>query len=69
MLGLRSLRKYRKFTVITSFVPYRSGFLTVNLQYHVLMTNRLFSIYLNKRVLDRSNDILLGDWVDKSDNE
>jgi hypothetical protein len=39
-LGLRSLRKYRKFTVITGFVPYKSGFLTVNLQHHVRMTNQ-----------------------------
>jgi hypothetical protein len=45
-VGLRSLRKNRKLTVITAFVPYRNRFLTVNLQYHVLMTNRLkkFSI-------------------------
>lgn len=45
-VGLRSLRKNRKLTVITAFVPYKNRFLIVNLQYHVLMTNRLknFSI-------------------------
>jgi hypothetical protein len=31
--------------------------------------DKLIFIYLNQRVLDRSGDILLSDWVDKSDNE
>jgi hypothetical protein len=31
--------------------------------------NKLIFIYMNQRVLDSSNDILLGDWVEKSDEQ
>jgi hAT family C-terminal dimerisation region len=31
--------------------------------------NKLIFIYMNQRVLDRSGDLLLGDWVDKTDDE
>jgi hypothetical protein len=31
--------------------------------------NKLIFIYMNQRVLDKHGDILLGDWVDKSDND
>jgi hypothetical protein len=31
--------------------------------------DKLIFIYMNQRVLDKHSDILLGDWVDKSDND
>jgi hypothetical protein len=31
--------------------------------------DKLIFIYMNQRVLDKHGDILLGDWVDKSDND
>lgn len=31
--------------------------------------NKLIYIYMNQRVLNRSSDLLLGDWVDKPDDE
>jgi hypothetical protein len=31
--------------------------------------DKLIYIYLNQRVLDRHGDLLLGDWVDKTDKE
>jgi hypothetical protein len=31
--------------------------------------NKLIFIYMNQRVLDKDGDLLLGDWVDKSDND
>jgi hypothetical protein len=32
-------------------------------------TNKLIFIYMNQRVLDKGGDLLLGDWVDKTDDE
>ena len=31
--------------------------------------DKLIFIYMNQRVLDGNGDILLGDWVEKSDEE
>jgi hypothetical protein len=31
--------------------------------------DKLIFIYMNQRVLDRNGDVLLGDWVEKSDEE
>lgn len=31
--------------------------------------NKLIFIYMNQRVLDKAGDLLLGDWVEKSDTE
>ena len=31
--------------------------------------NMLIFIYMNQRVLDKAGDLLLGDWVEKSDND
>jgi hypothetical protein len=31
--------------------------------------NMLIFIYMNQRVLDKANDLLLGDWVEKSDDD
>jgi hypothetical protein len=31
--------------------------------------NKLIYIYMNQRVLDRAGDLLLGDWVEKSDDQ
>lgn len=32
-------------------------------------TDKLIYIYMNQRVLDKAGDLLLGDWVEKSDEE
>lgn len=31
--------------------------------------DKLVFIYMNQRVLDRAGDLLLGDWVEKSDDD
>jgi hypothetical protein len=31
--------------------------------------NKLIYIYMNQRVLDQFGDLLLGDWVEKSDDQ
>jgi hypothetical protein len=31
--------------------------------------NMSIFIYMNQRVLDKAHDLLLGDWVEKSDND
>jgi hypothetical protein len=31
--------------------------------------NKLVYIYMNQRVLDKAGDLLLGDWVEKSDTQ
>ena len=31
--------------------------------------NKLIFIYVNQRVLDKAGDLLLGDWVEKSDDK
>jgi hypothetical protein len=62
-------------TVANSVAPERAfpamGMIITKLQ-KMLGTekaNKLLYVYLNQRVLDKHGDILLGDWVDKTDKD
>jgi hypothetical protein len=66
----------RIFETIANSVASERAFSTINLIVTKLRNrlgakkaDKLIYIYMNQRVLDKAGDLLLGDWVEKSDKD